>query len=174
MDDADLYWLAGLLEGEGTFLAGSPSSPTVPLIRVQMTDADIVERVAALIGRRVQCHRPRKEWYKSSTSTTIKGAGAVHFMRLLCPVRGERRQGQVDLALARPHHDRVRWVRRDLRCSEPGCVHPALTRGLCKQHYGSWWKSHKTGRASPLTPHGPILPVAVLEAPSQGHTGALP
>lgn len=41
-----LSWVAGLLEGEGTFLAPPPSSPNQPRLRVQMTDRDIVDRFA--------------------------------------------------------------------------------------------------------------------------------
>ena len=108
MDDSDLYWLAGLLEGEGTFLPGPPSAPTAPIIRVVMTDGDIVERAASLFGRRVQHHPPREAHHLPSMSTTIKGAAAAHLMRLLRPVLGTRRQAQVDLALARPHSERVR------------------------------------------------------------------
>lgn len=77
MDDSDLYWLAGLLEGEGTFVAGPPSAPTVPLIRLVMTDGDIVQRAAGLIGRSVQHHPPREQHHRPSMSTTIKGAAAV-------------------------------------------------------------------------------------------------
>ena len=35
---AELHWLAGLLEGEGTFMTGPPSSPGLPVIAVNMTD----------------------------------------------------------------------------------------------------------------------------------------
>lgn len=70
-------WLAGLLEGEGTFVAGPPSAPTVPLIRLVMTDGDIVQRAAGLIGRSVQHHPPREQHHRPSMSTTIKGAAAV-------------------------------------------------------------------------------------------------
>lgn len=174
MDASELYWLAGLLEGEGTFLAGPPSSAAVPFIRVEMTDQDVVEHVAVLIERRVHQHPPRTEQRKPSMSTTIKGAGAAHFMRLVRPLLGERRRRQVDRALARPHSERVRWVRRAEQCSAADCARPARTRGLCKQHYGSWWKACRQGQTSAFTPHGPLLPVATLVVPLPSDPGATP
>jgi hypothetical protein len=47
IDDADLHWLAGLLEGEGTFIAGPPSAPRSPAVQVAMVDRDIVERAGS-------------------------------------------------------------------------------------------------------------------------------
>ena len=44
----DLYWLAGLLEGEGSFMRGPPSRPNMPAIAIQMTDEDVIQRVAQL------------------------------------------------------------------------------------------------------------------------------
>ena len=43
MDDSlsltELHWLAGLLEGEGSFMAGPPSSPGLPIIAVAIQPA---------------------------------------------------------------------------------------------------------------------------------------
>jgi hypothetical protein len=59
MTDQDFYWLAGLLEGEGSFLPGPPSAPNSLRIALMMTDADVVARVAALWG--VAYHGVRQE-----------------------------------------------------------------------------------------------------------------
>ena len=48
-----LYWLAGILEGEGTFMRGTPSSPNSPIARICMTDRDTVTRAALLLDRAV-------------------------------------------------------------------------------------------------------------------------
>ena len=45
-----LYWLAGLLEGEGSFLKPPPSKPTRVILSVEMTDRDLLERVAAMLA----------------------------------------------------------------------------------------------------------------------------
>ena len=41
----ELHWLAGLLEGEGSFMTGPPSSPGLPVIAVNMTDQDVMARI---------------------------------------------------------------------------------------------------------------------------------
>lgn len=174
VDESELYWLTGLLEGEGTFLAGPPSEPRVPRVRVEMTDVDVVEHVAKLLGRAVQRHKQRDPRHKPSFSTSLKGAGAVHLMRLVQPVLGTRRRAQVDAALSRPHNESVRWLRRGEVCSVDGCTQPGLKRALCKRHYDSWWKARKCGRSSVITPQAPPLPVAVLEVPRPGDGGAIP
>jgi len=50
MDEQDLYWLAGLLEGEGSFLKPAPCEPKHPRVALCMTDFDIVMRAANLFG----------------------------------------------------------------------------------------------------------------------------
>ena len=174
MDDSDLYWLAGLLEGEGSFVHGPPSSPTVPVLRVEMTDLDIVERVASCFERTLQRHRARDERHKQSYSTSIKGASAAQFMRLLRPALSARRQKQIDTALTGVPERSVRWLRSTDPCAVPGCSRISRTRSLCKEHYNSWWKARKYGRRSPITPQAPPPLVASLEVPGPGNPGALP
>lgn len=54
MELKDLYWLAGLLEGEGCFTY----SGSTPMVQLQMTDKDVVERASLLLkgslGRRTR------------------------------------------------------------------------------------------------------------------------
>ena len=172
-DDNDLYWLAGLLEGEGAFLHGPPSSPSVPMIRLVMTDLDVVDRVAAMIGRTVQRNTQRSPHHKPSFSTSVKGASAVHFMRLLRPSLGARRQAQIDAALTDVPDRQVRWLRSAAACTTAGCLRIALRRALCRQHYDSWWRARKRGRISPHIPRVPELPEAILEVPVRGHPHAI-
>lgn len=145
----------------------------MPVIRVEMTDLDVVEHVAAMFSRTVQRNKQRDPGHKLSFSTTVKGATAAHYMRLLRPVLGARRQTQVDTALARPHNEEVRWLRREAICTVAGCARPGLTRTLCKHHYSAWWKSRKRGQAPAYTPRGPALPEAMLAIPGPGHPGAI-
>ena len=49
----ELHWLAGLLEGEGSFMTGPPSSPGLPVIAVNMTDQDVMARLGRIFGRKV-------------------------------------------------------------------------------------------------------------------------
>jgi hypothetical protein len=80
---AELHWLAGLLEGEGTFMTGPPSSPGLPVIAVNMTDV-----------------RPRNVRWRTSYQVRVNGRDAVRWMSLLKPLMGSRRQAQIDRALA--------------------------------------------------------------------------
>jgi hypothetical protein len=94
-----LYWLAGLLEGEGSFRAPSPSSPNQVVISVQMTDEDIIAKVAACFGTKYQFYRAKKEYHKNSYIATLKGSRAIEMMKLLYPLMGKRRQAQIDRAI---------------------------------------------------------------------------
>lgn len=98
----EMWWLAGLLEGEGTFLAGPPSSPNRTSIVVQMTDRDVVERVSAVMGTATvrTVHPRRYPHHKISFVTSLRGARARDLMVELRPLMGLRRQGQIDRALA--------------------------------------------------------------------------
>ena len=96
MEHDDLLWLAGLLEGEGTF---DLRDGRYPRIRVGMTDRDIVGRVATLLGVRVRCsyRRPPEAamWHAELT-----GERAAGFMEQLLPHMGSRRSGRIATILA--------------------------------------------------------------------------
>jgi hypothetical protein len=102
MKDTDLYWLAGLLEDEGSFLAPTPSSPRRPIISLEMTDEDIVALVASLFGHAYhktgEARRKGNGW-KMSYVVRYRGHPAVLLMLRLRPLMGLRRQLQIDRAL---------------------------------------------------------------------------
>lgn len=99
--DADRYWLAGLLEGEGSFCQGTPSRPNLPYVSMESTDRDIVERVAALLHVAVGdvTNRNPGRW-KDSFRVLLRGSRAEELMRDLRPLMGDRRRSQIDKALA--------------------------------------------------------------------------
>src|SRR5256712_4150964 len=117
-----LFWLAGILEGEGSFLAGPPSSPNCPAIRLLMTDVDVVERVAAIFERAVIATRARKAHHKRAYVTTIKGAGAARMMIALVPLLSQRRIRQIERALRRHGTQPRRRVRRATRLATDGTI----------------------------------------------------
>jgi|SRR5689334_12129884 len=100
MKERDLTWLAGLLEGEGSFLKAPPSSPNCPRISLEMTDKDVIERAATLMGgkaaTRVNLKNPH---WKQTYRVIIKGSRAVELMRVLYAEMGARRRSQIDAAL---------------------------------------------------------------------------
>jgi hypothetical protein len=100
VDALDLAWLAGLLEGEGSFMTGPPSSPRLPAIQMTMVDEDVVQRAARIMGCRVFTIKPRKRNWKVAYAIRLRGESAVAWMRALRPLLGSRRQLQVDAALA--------------------------------------------------------------------------
>ena len=95
----DLHWLAGLLEGEGTFLAGPPSQPRTPALVVHMADRDVVERVARLLGTTVQPVAPQQA-HRPTYVARLRGRRAVAWMRLLPTLMAARRRAQIARALA--------------------------------------------------------------------------
>src|SRR5215469_406244 len=102
MDPKDLVWLAGLLQGEGSFMRPAPSAPRLPIVRVSMTDRDVVEHAVRLMGVSVCRHQlsEAKPYYKDVWIATAKGTRARNLMLLLRPHMGYRRKEQIDRALS--------------------------------------------------------------------------
>lgn len=95
-NDRDLIWLAGLLEGEGTFDAHSGKYPR---IRVAMTDRDVVGRAASLFGTQVRLTLNRAP-SKATWAARVQGAPAAEIMRLILPHMGTRRSAKIAEILA--------------------------------------------------------------------------
>ncbi len=113
----------GLLEGEGTFVAASDQWP--PVVRVMMTDSDVVTRVAGLFERSIVTVAPRRAEYKTAYSTAIRGRPAVALMEAIRPLMSQRRQTQIERAMAS-------WLGRRARGSVPAIAKTATlaaTRG---------------------------------------------
>lgn len=100
MTEVELAWLAGLLEGEGSFLKGPPSSTNRPRIAVEMTDEDVIRRAAQLVGVGYVGSSKRDPKWKPTFRITVRGRSSVSLMKLLRPLMGARRQQQIDIAIA--------------------------------------------------------------------------
>lgn len=103
VSERDFYWLAGLLEGEGSFSPGPPSAPNSVRITLSMTDRDVVARVAALWSvayHEVREQRSLERGWKPAYHVSLRGKRALEFMHDLLPLMGERRQLQIRRALA--------------------------------------------------------------------------
>ena len=93
----DIAWLAGLLEGEGCFKIQSSGGYKGSIsIALQMTDKDVVERVANLFQTPLWGpHGPYGVSKKSTYQTAIFGSKAAAWMMTLLPFLGERRKEKV-------------------------------------------------------------------------------
>lgn len=106
----DLVWLAGLLEGEGSFseqhyhVADARSWwYALPSIELRMTDKDVVFRAGTLIGgnqRKLRSAPPARAHYKRTFIWRVNGRRAVHVMELLLPYMGKRRSRCISQLLA--------------------------------------------------------------------------
>lgn len=130
----DIIWLAGLLEGEGCF--GHRGNCTT--IQLQMTDEDVVQRAAKILGGVVyaQPRHSKPAHYKAMFGVSISGDKAAEWMRILLPLMGLRRQNKIKELL--PLRDLV--VRQHI--SELICPHVAnyrKHRTVCASCYKKDW-----------------------------------
>jgi hypothetical protein len=110
MTEAETAWLAGLLEGEGSFFMKrqtrrwKPHTPahtySTPKIKVGSTDLDVIQRVAELWGTRLEFHRRRQDHWKDQWVVCKAGAPAVEIMRQVLPWMGERRSAKIQEVIA--------------------------------------------------------------------------
>ncbi len=113
LSENDLYWVAGILEGEGSFGLGAKSSRAGPhkpqqlRITCSMTDLDIINRLHSTtqVGNvRPATTRPghKQLW----TWQCSKRDDAIWLMESLLPIMGDRRseriQGLLDYAEQNP------------------------------------------------------------------------
>lgn len=89
MNENTKYWLAGLLEGEGYFGVQTETQPV--RIALQMTDEDVVAKVAKLWGVSYFTVKPQKEHHKVAYRCFLRGKPAVEQIKQLKPLMGERR-----------------------------------------------------------------------------------
>jgi hypothetical protein len=102
LSPAEFVWLAGWLEGEGSFCAPPPSSPKLARIAGESRDHDVISEVGRLLGvkpvRREDKRARARGW--SPTWTVLKhGRGATTVMSALKPLMGSRRRAQIRAAL---------------------------------------------------------------------------
>ncbi len=128
----DLYWLAGLLEGEGCFCYYA--SPGIQLV---MTDRDVVERAAALLDRHVRGPYQQPGNRKATYHTDLWGENAIGWMKKLKPLMGARRTSKIEEILSRwgnaPGRAHKSGTGLTPQCEHPEREHYAF--GLCRSCY---------------------------------------
>lgn len=106
MSDVEAAWVAGLLEGEGSFMVLSRHGGSVraPRISCGMSDIDVVERLHATVGAGTLVNvKPREAALgsKPMLAWSINRMSEVRDLALrIRPFMGERRQAQIDDVLA--------------------------------------------------------------------------
>lgn len=87
----DCIWLAGLLEGEGTF---DLHRGKYPRVRLAMTDRDVVGRAATLMGCRVRLSlKPAP--FSATFHAEIQGEKATQVMAAVLAHMGARRSSKI-------------------------------------------------------------------------------
>ena len=119
LDDYQLAWLAGLLEGEGYFgiIRSKSNGKTYRYARIgiSMTDRDVVARVAALLDASVASVKPSGVSRLPQFRAVLVGQKAVTLMCAMYPLMGERRRRQIEKVLdfektrPDPNTARRRW-----------------------------------------------------------------
>lgn len=92
-------WIAGIFEGEGSFMSPPLSSPNCPVMQIEMTDEDVIASVARLLDGSYSTNKPRKNTHKKSYAWRAKGTRARDMMLKIQPLMGIRRSNEIDAAL---------------------------------------------------------------------------
>lgn len=98
LETKDLHWLAGWLEGEGSFFISSNRKS--PVIVGGCNDKDIIDKIACLI-KAARIHGPyMKAGYTKPFYQFWLIKQAVSWMMMLYPLMGERRKNQIRKCLS--------------------------------------------------------------------------
>jgi hypothetical protein len=148
--ECDRAWIAGLLEGEGSFIVNRASRFSYPVIKVEMCEREVIDRAAGLLDATVWVVPPGTEGWRPTYVAQIAGHRAAEWMRALRPYLGLRRTAAIDAALGA--YTPIRLVEVPSVCVVPGCDRPHRSRGLCHKHYMSWSRDLIKGRTPRITP----------------------
>lgn len=118
MNDRDLYWLAGWLEGEGSFFV--TKGGTSVAIQAFSTDKDVIERVVVLMQCGIYYIKPRLHvaggWdSKEGWRANLEAQPAVDLMKKLQPLMCARRAEKIAEVLQA-------WDNRPNRPVEKACA----------------------------------------------------
>ena len=94
LEEKELYWLAGILEGEGYF--GPQKENNYTTIAVQMTDEDVIQKISNIFGTSYFKINRRQEHHKDSFSVSLRGKKALELMLKIKPIMSIRRQQKIE------------------------------------------------------------------------------
>lgn len=99
-----LHWIAGLLEGEGSFIAMQTKGRWYPSVQCAMKDEDIIRKLHRLtgeVGRVTMEPSQRPEWLPLFRWRMQRQRPCLEWMYMLHPLMGRRRQEQIEVAVRR-------------------------------------------------------------------------
>jgi hypothetical protein len=151
MTENEIAWLAGYLEGEGSFVCHPIKKHLMTLkITFQSTDEDVSKKAASLMKANINgpYHRQGRANRKPYWTVHISGDRAVSLMQLLLPQMGIRRSQQINNSI-------LKWTSRTFlkrRAGLPPDCHPGrkhYAKGLCGPCYARGVRSAASAATQP-------------------------
>jgi hypothetical protein len=95
----DIYWLAGMLEGKGSFYTYTKKnlkqSLTYPEFTFQSVDRDITRRVARITKSNISAVKPYGSSKQLSYKIRLCSTRAIQWMMTIYPIMGIRRKARI-------------------------------------------------------------------------------
>jgi len=92
----DIYYVAGILEGEGNF-----NYYSAPRIFLKMTDYDVVSKVKLIMNVDVNIGEQNRNGWKTAYILAVNSHYAVSWMMTLYPLMSARRKEQIKQVLSK-------------------------------------------------------------------------
>src|SRR5207245_10358018 len=121
--EARVAWLAGVMEGEGSFLSARFDGHSYPRVQMTMCDKDVLERAMTLMPAShmyaINDKRGIERGWSEAWMVRVNGRPAAAVMTAVLPWMGSRRTRAIDRALSawRP----IRTAPSRSSCIVPGC-----------------------------------------------------
>ena len=98
METKDIYWLAGIWEGEGYFgmhNIANRNARSCPMAALRMTDEDVIAKAAKLLGRKYNHYKRKDPRFKDVYDLKIGGKHAIGLALTLFSLLGQRRRARI-------------------------------------------------------------------------------
>lgn len=133
METKDIYYVAGILEGEGHF---SIANGTNPRIFLKMTDYDIVDKIRQYINPNISIGSAIREiGNKRIYTVAFNGHHAIGWMMMLYPLMSARRKEQIGNIL-------TVWKQAKSHNGFTTATGKALIRAIARKHFIPEYEAH--------------------------------
>lgn len=94
MDELDVAWLAGIIEGEGSLTKNKYNSWQ---LQITMTDKDVIEKISQLVDQKMWKKKKYKETEKQAYKVTLCHKDKLRqLLPRLMPYMGQRRYNRME------------------------------------------------------------------------------